>query len=99
MNMAANKLSKISEVMPERDNAKPPFNPKAMSKYSDKNLAMERGISRLERTMPANTPKMKNKMAGSRKLLMNWKGLSSSGQDVTQMIALCKIKNTMLLYR
>jgi hypothetical protein len=29
------------------------------------------GISRLDFTDPANTPKMKNSMAGSRKLVMN----------------------------
>ena len=46
------------------------FKPKAINRYKDKNLAMGCGISKLDFTAPANAPKIKNRMAGSKKLCM-----------------------------
>ena len=68
--MAAAKLMPTWAVKPECDSAKPPFKPKAMSRYKDRNREIAGGISKLDRTAPARTPTMKNKMAGSRRLCM-----------------------------
>ena len=46
-------------------NEKPPLRPSAMSKYKDKNRAIALGISKFERTSPANKPNTKNKTLGS----------------------------------
>jgi hypothetical protein len=73
--MMAKKIAKpnenpISLVKPDFCSANPPLRPKAINKYSDKNREICGGISRLDLTDPANTPKIKNKMAGSRKLFI-----------------------------
>ena len=61
----------ISLVKPDLWSAKPPFNPSAINKYSDKNLEICGGISKLDLTLPAKAPNIKNKIAGSKKLVMH----------------------------
>jgi hypothetical protein len=79
---AAPKLINTCAFSPDSANAKPPLRPKAINKYKDKNLEMAGGISRLDRTRPAKTPKTKNKMAGSMKLcIQTFRG---SIEDVAQ---------------
>lgn len=61
----------ISLVKPDLCSAKPPLRPKAINKYSDRNREICGGISRLDFTDPAKTPKIKNSIAGSRKLVIH----------------------------
>jgi hypothetical protein len=64
------KANAISRVNPDFCNANPPLRPNAINRYKDKNLAIGCGISRLDLTAPANAPKIKKRMAGSKKLLI-----------------------------
>jgi hypothetical protein len=60
----------ISLVKPDLCSAKPPLRPKAINKYSDRKREICGGTSRLDLTDPAKTPKIKNRIAGSRKLVI-----------------------------
>ena len=64
---AAVRLVSTEGLKPEAANAKPPFKPKAINRYSDKNLAIGWGTSKSERNKPAAIPKTKNRIAGSRR--------------------------------
>ena len=59
------KVFAISIVNPDFCKANPPFKPRAINRYKDKNFVIAGGISKLDRTAPAKTPKIKNKIAGS----------------------------------
>ena len=65
MASAAPKLMAMEVSMPDLANAKPPFKPKAINRYKDKNLAIDRGISKLDLKAPATTPNTKKRIAGS----------------------------------
>jgi hypothetical protein len=52
-------------LRPEWESAKPPFKPKAINKYKDRKREIAGGISKLDLAVPASTPKIKNRMAGS----------------------------------
>jgi hypothetical protein len=56
--------------MPEWCSANPPLSPSAINKYRDKNLVTGCGISRFDLSRPALTPKIKKRIAGSRKLFI-----------------------------
>ena len=62
---AIDKVFTISIVNPDFCKAKPPFRPKAIKRYNDKNFVIAGGISKLDFTAQAKTPKIKNKIAGS----------------------------------
>ena len=55
MLIAAPRLSNTPGVSPDLASSKPPFKPSAISRYSDRNLAIDLGISRLDPTAPAST--------------------------------------------
>jgi hypothetical protein len=63
---AMDKVFAISIVNPDFCKANPPFKPRAIKRYNDKNFVIAGGISKLDLTAPAKTPKIKNKIAGSR---------------------------------
>ena len=69
--IARPRLIAISGVKPDLFKANPPFNPRAISRYSERNREMGCGISKLDFTRPAKMPKMKKRMVGSSKIFIN----------------------------
>jgi len=70
MATAQARLDTTSSVKPDFDSAKPPFRPRAISRYKDRKREMAAGNSRFERSNPAVMPNTKKRIAGSRKFCM-----------------------------
>jgi hypothetical protein len=64
---AAPRLRQIWRLIPEWESANPPFKPRAIKRYKDRKREIAGGISKLDLAAPARTPKIKNRMAGSRR--------------------------------
>ena len=66
--IASNNVITISLLKPDLLRAKPPFKPRPINRYSDKNFVKGSGMDKFDRIRPAKIPNRKNKIAGSNKL-------------------------------